>query len=146
NAAEGVVTADARQAFEAALALEPKALSPRMYLALAREQDGDRAGALAAWQGLKAEAAGGEPWLELVDQQIAKLEGRPLPAPAEPAEAPPEQQAQIDGMVARLAERLDRDGGSAEDWGRLMRSYRVLGRLDEARAALGKARTALKDD
>lgn len=148
NAAEGVVTADARQAFEAALALDPKALAPRMYLALAREQDGDKPAALAAWNALKAEATGTEPWLEIVDNQIAKLEGREPPAPAEPA-APQfteDQKTAVDGMVANLATRLDRDGGSAEDWTKLMRSYRVLGRLDEARTTLAKARAALKDD
>lgn len=151
NAAEGVVTADARQAFEAALALEPKALSPRMYLALAREQDGDKPAALAAWNALKAEATGTEPWLEIVDNQIAKLEGREPPVRAEPAEpaAPQfteEQKAAVDGMVANLAARLERDGGSADDWTKLLRSYRVLGRIDDARATLAKARDALKND
>lgn len=150
NAAEGVVTADARKAFEAALAHDPKALSPRMYLALAREQDGDKAAALAAWGALKAEAKGGEPWLGIVEGQIAKLEGRPPPPEAAPEEQPaetgPEQQQAVDAMVTGLAERLDRTGGSLDDWTKLMRSYRVLGRPAEARATLTKARAALKDD
>lgn len=145
SAAEGVVTADARKAFEAAIAIDPKAISPRMYLALARDQDGDKPAALDAWKALKAEAKGEEPWLEVVDSEIAKLEGRPPPPPAAPA-FDAEQSAAIDGMVANLAARLERDGGNAEDWSKLVRSYRVLGRPDDARATLAKARAALKDD
>jgi cytochrome c-type biogenesis protein CcmH len=144
-AAEGVVTAEARIAFEAALVLDPKAMAPRMYLAKAREQDGDKPAALDAWKALKAEAKGEEPWLEVVDSEIAKLEGRPPPPPSAPA-LDAEQSAAIDGMVTNLANRLERDGGNAEDWSKLMRSYRVLGRPDDARATLAKARAALKDD
>ena len=50
------------------------------------------------------------------------------------------------GMVGRLAERLKQDGSSVEGWGRLMRSYLVLGEPDKAQAALGDARKALAGD
>ena len=38
----------------------------------------------------------------------------------------------IAGMVAGLASRLEAQGGSAEEWARLMRSYAVLGQRDKA--------------
>jgi cytochrome c-type biogenesis protein CcmH len=49
-------------------------------------------------------------------------------------------------MVAGLATRLHEQGGSAEEWGRLVRSLTVLGETDRARAALAEARAALPDE
>jgi cytochrome c-type biogenesis protein CcmH len=57
--------------------------------------------------------------------------------------APEDRAAMIEGMVAQLAERLESEPGDAEGWARLVRSYMVLGRPDDARAALDEARTAL---
>jgi cytochrome c-type biogenesis protein CcmH len=54
--------------------------------------------------------------------------------------------AMIEGMVASLAERLEGDPGDADGWARLIRSYMVLNRPADARAALDKARTALAED
>jgi len=51
----------------------------------------------------------------------------------------------IRGMVEGLAARLKQQGGSAEDWAKLVRSYAVLGESDKARAALAAARAALPD-
>jgi cytochrome c-type biogenesis protein CcmH len=48
-------------------------------------------------------------------------------------------------MVEGLAARLKQQGGSAEDWAKLVRSYAVLGESDKARAALAAARAALPD-
>jgi cytochrome c-type biogenesis protein CcmH len=52
----------------------------------------------------------------------------------------------IRGMVARLAERLNRDGSDLEGWLRLVRSYMVLGDRDKALAAAGDARRALASE
>jgi len=49
-------------------------------------------------------------------------------------------------MVARLAERLNRDGSDLEGWLRLVRSYMVLGERDKALAAVADARRALASD
>jgi cytochrome c-type biogenesis protein CcmH len=46
-------------------------------------------------------------------------------------------------MVAGLASRLEAEGGTADDWARLMRSYAVLGQRDKAMAAAQRAREAL---
>ena len=55
---------------------------------------------------------------------------------------PAEQQDMAEGMVARLAARLESNPRDPEGWIMLMRSYRTLGRDGEARAALGKALAA----
>ena len=49
-------------------------------------------------------------------------------------------------MVARLAERLQKDGSDAHGWAQLVRSYRVLGQFDKAQAAEAAARKALAND
>ncbi|MEQ9691321.1 MAG: tetratricopeptide repeat protein, partial [Bauldia litoralis] len=54
--------------------------------------------------------------------------------------------AMIEGMVAQLASRLESEPDDAEGWARLVRSYMVLGRPDDARAALDQARSALDGD
>lgn len=52
----------------------------------------------------------------------------------------------IEGMVARLASRLEDDGKDLDGWLRLARSYAVLGRRDDARGALDKAATNFAGD
>jgi cytochrome c-type biogenesis protein CcmH len=49
-------------------------------------------------------------------------------------------------MVEGLDTRLARDGGSEPEWARLVRSFVVLGRPDDARDRLAKAKTALAGD
>jgi len=55
---------------------------------------------------------------------------------------PAEQQEMAEGMVARLAARLDSEPGDVDGWIMLMRSYQTLGRTGEARAALARAQAA----
>lgn len=157
-AAGGVVTADARVAFEKAAELDPSNVKPRFYLALALSQEGRTDDARAAWDRIIASAKGDEPWLEVARVERARLdpaapEGGPaMPGPsAEDVKAAAgmsggDRQAMIEGMVSRLSERLDADGGSPEEWARLVRAQMVLGRRDAAVAALAKARAAFPDD
>jgi cytochrome c-type biogenesis protein CcmH len=49
-------------------------------------------------------------------------------------------------MVSGLAERLETQGGNAEEWARLMQSYVVLGQHDKAASVAKKARQALAQD
>ena len=68
-------------------------------------------------------------------------------AVAAAANLPPvERQKMIETMVASLADRLRTEPADADGWARLIRSYMVLGRADDARAALVEARTALAGD
>ena len=63
-AARGQVTPEGRQAFEEALAKEPGDSRARYYIGVAKEQAGDKAGALSDWQALVARADASAPWLE----------------------------------------------------------------------------------
>jgi cytochrome c-type biogenesis protein CcmH len=60
--------------------------------------------------------------------------------------APVERNSMIEGMVARLADRLKKDGSDVPGWIQLVRSYRVLGNADKAKAATADARAALAND
>ena len=146
-AAGGVVTDKAREAFGKALASDPGQPQARFYLALAAEQDGKTADAIRAYEGLAADAAPDAPWLGAVESRLASLKGEPRPASAEtPALGSPEQKAMIEGMVSRLADRLATNGGSLDEWARLIRAYTVLHQADKARTALADARKALAPD
>ncbi len=146
--AGGVVTVDAKAAFGRALALDPKNARAGFYAAVAAGQGGDRAAAIAAWTKLIGEAPADAAWLPVARAELQKIEN-PAPGPdaaaiADAASKPPEQQqAMIEGMVARLADRLATAPEDVEGWARLFRAYMVLGKSDEASAALARARTAL---
>jgi cytochrome c-type biogenesis protein CcmH len=140
----GIVTREAREAFERALAISPRDVRARFYLAVAHGQDGDAQAAIAAWRELLADApAEGAPWVESARTELARLEVRG-PTEADIAAASSlnseERTAMIDGMVASLAERLSTQPNDPEGWARLIRSYVVLGRNDDANAALDRAR------
>jgi cytochrome c-type biogenesis protein CcmH len=51
-----------------------------------------------------------------------------------------ERQQMIEGMVAQLSDRLATEGGSVEDWNKLIRSLSVLERKDEAQKIYDEAR------
>ncbi len=152
RARSNVVTAEARAAFERALALDATAIRPRFYLAVALDQDGKKDEAIAAWRGVMAGAPEGAPWAAAAREALARLEGTPAPGPttedvaAAQSMSADDQKTMIEGMVASLAAKLEADPADAEGWARLIRSYMVLERRPEAEAALAKARTAKAGD
>jgi cytochrome c-type biogenesis protein CcmH len=140
-AAGGVVTDEARQAFDRALTEQPGQPQARFYRALAEEQDGKKADAARDYQSLLADSPPDAPWRSVVNARLA-VNGEP--APATDADAIPEaQRPMIEGMVSRLATRLASNGGSVDEWSRLIRAYTVLHEADKAKAALADAHKAL---
>jgi cytochrome c-type biogenesis protein CcmH len=66
--------------------------------------------------------------------------------PAQTA-APPRMTAeQISGMVSKLAERLKANPDDMQGWLMLARSYKTMGRYEEAAEAYGKAEKVINDD
>jgi cytochrome c-type biogenesis protein CcmH len=149
-AAGGVVTDEARQAFDRALAEQPGQPQARFYLALGAEQDGKKAEAIHAYEQLVADSPSDAPWRGAVTARLAALKGGPAPAGASAGLAgpavPDAQRPMIEGMVNQLASRLASNGGSVDEWSRLIRAYAVLHEADKARAALADARKALAPD
>lgn len=153
-AANGVVTANAKAAFDRAVALEPQNVKARYFLGFAAEQDGKRDQAAAVWRKLLETPSLDPRWAELLRRSLARID--PAAAQARgPSEEqiqaaenqPPEQRRQmILDMVDRLAARLQRDGGDIEGWQRLVRAYIVLGDPQRAGAAMADARQAVAGD
>jgi cytochrome c-type biogenesis protein CcmH len=154
-AANGVVTADAKAAFDRAVALDATHVQARYFIGLAAEQDGDRNRAAAIWQALLAGAPLDAPWTEFVRHALGRVDASADRRPNGPSEeqiasssglSADQRNTMIRGMVERLSERLARDGSDPEGWLRLVRSYLVLGEPDRARVAAGDARRALAGD
>ena len=150
-AANGVVTADAKTAFERALAHDPKENKARYFLGLAAEQDGRTNDAAIIWRGMLAEAPAGAPWAGFVREALGRVSSPPVTAvgpsiadvSAASAMSEDSRRDMIRGMVARLADRLHDNGGDVDGWLRLVRAYVVLGDRDKAKDAAAAAKRAL---
>ncbi|QFU17065.1 c-type cytochrome biogenesis protein CcmI [Microvirga thermotolerans] len=143
-ARDGMVTAEAQAAFQEALSLDPSSAKARLYLARAAEQDGQPEKAKAAYRDILSSSPPDAPWRGFVQEQIARIDGN-QGAAAEAVRKGPDADA-IAGMVQGLASRLEAQGGTPEEWTRLVRSYAVLGQRDKAAAAARRAREALAQD
>jgi cytochrome c-type biogenesis protein CcmH len=152
-AADGVVTADARAAFERAASLDPHEPKARYFLGLAAEQDGKTKEAAAIWRAMLADAPPGAQWTSFVRDALARLTGAPSAEPGPTASdvaasgnmSEPARREMISGMVTRLADRLHVNGADVDGWVRLVRAYIVLGDRDKARSAAADARRALAE-
>ncbi|MDP3265027.1 MAG: c-type cytochrome biogenesis protein CcmI [Tabrizicola sp.] len=153
-AAGGYVSPEAEVELVAALSRDPQEPVARYYSGLMFAQSGRYDRAFTLWQPLLQEGPADAPWIARIRAEIedvAYLAGvnYTLPEASGPnagdvaaaAEmAPEERQAMIEGMVAQLSDRLATDGGSVEDWNRLIRSLVVLERRDEAQKIYDEAK------
>lgn len=154
-AAGGYVSPEAETALQQALSQDAQNGKARFYSGLMLVQTGRPDLAFPIWRALLEQSPPDAPWVAPIRQDIAQLaqvagvryELPALPGPdtaAVEAAAGMEagdRQAMIEGMVEQLNERLAREGGSAEEWARLISSLGVLGQLDRARAIHAEAQT-----
>ncbi len=153
-AADGVVTDEAKRAFQRAVAGDAQNPKARYFIGLADEQDGNPDQAAKEWRALLDDAPADAPWKELVRADLARVtKSSPAstgPTPDDVAAAENMPQAQraemIRGMVQRLADRLHADGNDVDGWIRLVRAYAVLGERDKAKDAATDARRALSSE
>ena len=165
-AGKGIVTVEAKTAFERALALDPNDLKAKFFIGVAAEQDGDRHKAAAIWTGMLKDAPAGAPWVPMVREALTRVGGTP-PAMASAPAVPPitgapgpsaadvaaaggmsekDRGDMVRDMVARLAGTLKEDGNDPAGWQRLLRAYMVLGERDKAQTAAADAKKALASD
>jgi cytochrome c-type biogenesis protein CcmH len=164
-AANGVVSEEAKAAFDRAIVLDAANFKAQFYLGLAAEQDGKAAEAARIWRELIAKAPPDAPWLTVVREQLSRVDpaaaaaapGTAAPGPEAPGPRPDDiaaagqmtdqQRSQmIGGMVDRLATRLHENGSDLDGWLRLLRAYKVLGEDAKAKAAVAEARAALTSE
>lgn len=153
-AAGGYISPEAEANLLQILKYQPTNPSARYYLGRLHIQAGNPEIARAVWEELMRESPPDAPWMAPIQREIAALGGEqtPLPGPTQEemqaaGSIPPEdRQSMVQGMVASLALRLSEQGGTLEEWQRLIRSYSVLGDQQAARAAMEAARQAFAGD
>ncbi|QDG78399.1 c-type cytochrome biogenesis protein CcmI [Labrenzia sp. PHM005] len=148
---EGVVTDRARSAFEHAVELEPRAVKPHFFLAIALGQEGRNDAAISAWETLLEGADPQAAWVAVARRELANLTGKTpalMPALRGPSEeevaaasemSAGDRQIMIKSMVHGLAARIDANGGTVAEWEQLMRSYVVLDDRVKANETLQRA-------
>ncbi|AUH35359.1 c-type cytochrome biogenesis protein CcmI [Paracoccus tegillarcae] len=169
EAAGGIITAEAERELARALKTDPRHPQVRYMLGLLQAQNGRPDRAFPIWRDLLAEGPPDAPWIAPIRasiQDLAWLAGDPDYAPPEPAGgtaapalpgpdaegmaaaeemSPEDRQQMIAGMVAQLEGRLAEEGGSPEEWARLIGAHAVLGNIDHARNIWNEAQTRFAD-
>jgi len=154
---QGSVGEQAQELLNIVLQRDPGNLRAHFYLGDADWQAGRRERALERWAELRRNGPADAPWQGVVEARIRRGAAEmgtdaapylPEPRPAqargpratdiEAAEAmsAEDRNAMIAGMVDNLAARLEQAPDDIEGWLRLIRSYTILGRQEDALAAL----------
>lgn len=162
-AAGGYVSPEAEQVLAAALQRDRSNGIARYYWGLMLSQTGRPDLAFNIWNRLLREGPQDAPWIEPIRGQIertAQLAGVRFTLPpatglrgptAEDVEAAGEMNAEdrmamVRGMVEQLSDRLASEGGTPEEWARLINALGVLGETDDARAIYLEARDTFAAD
>ncbi len=155
-AVNGYVSPEAEAALAQVLRLEPEHPVARYYMGLMMAQTGRPDVAFRVWRNLLDDSPPSAPWVPAIRAQIEELSlwaGVEYELPAEVSLAGPraediaaaselsaeEQQDFIRSMIAQLSERLATEGGSAEEWARLISSLGILGDTEQASAIWNEA-------
>ncbi|MCY4304466.1 MAG: c-type cytochrome biogenesis protein CcmI [Aestuariivita sp.] len=163
-AAGGYVSPKAENALIKALQLNPISGTARYYLGQMKNQIGRPDQAFAIWSKLLEEGQQDAAWIEPIRIQIQDVAARAgkhnfvlspinqITGPTqneidEISELPPSEQAEmIASMVESLNQRLSDEGGTVDEWTRLIRSLVVLNRLNDAKAAYDSALVEFADN
>jgi cytochrome c-type biogenesis protein CcmH len=152
----GLVSPEAEAALTQALTLDPSNPTARYYYGLMAAQVARFDRTFALWKPLLDQGPPDAPWIAPIRAQIEDVAARagvdftlPDAAPGPDADAiaaaqdmtPEDRQAMIEGMVAQLGDRLATEGGTVEDWARLISSLATLNRKDEAATIYAEALT-----
>nr|WP_235933308.1 c-type cytochrome biogenesis protein CcmI [Rhodobacter ruber] len=155
-AAGGLVSAEAEDQLTRALTLDPTNGTARYYYGLMAAQVGRFDRTFGLWEPLLREGPPDAPWIAPIRAQIADVAARAGVAYTPPPEATlpgpdadaltaagemteADRQAMVEGMVAQLGQRLATEGGTVEEWARLISSLAVLNRRDEAQEIFAEA-------
>jgi cytochrome c-type biogenesis protein CcmH len=174
-AAGGFVTEEGEEALLKALDLDPTNAPARYYAGLMMAQNGRPDETFKLWAPLIEEGPEAAPWIAPIRasiNELAWLAGEPnYVAPPAPQEnmanaaslentlkgpdadavaaasdmSDTDRNEMVRGMVSQLAGRLKAEGGSPEEWARLISSLGVLGESEAQEAALASAKSAFPD-
>ena len=153
-AADGFVSPEAEAVVETILTRDPENIAGRYYMGALFDRTDRPDLALRLWRGILESGAPESFHIAAARAQVGNTAFRAgvdyAPPPPQEAglddllgQAPEDTEARaamIEGMVAGLADRLATQGGPVTDWARLITSYGVMGRTEDARAILAEAR------
>ena len=165
QAAGGYVSPEAEASLQRLLEKDPRNGAGRYYLGQMLVQTGRPDLAFRMWEQLLRESPPNAPWVPLIRAEIATLAElagvRYTLPPAAAADAPgpsaedveaaqsmtaEERQEMIRGMVAQLSDRLATEGGSPEEWARLIGAYGVLEERGKAQEIYKEALQVFAED
>ncbi len=158
--AGGKITVRSEEAFNKALALDPKDMRPQFYIIDGWMQQGRLTEARDLIRKLLVEAPLDVPWRDQAQAALTRLDteinGDAPDVSDVDKTAPDAAQVQammdadsesratmIEGMVTSLAAKLEKAPDDVEGWEKLVRSYVVLNRPNDAIEALDRAKKAL---
>jgi len=164
-AAGGMVSPEAERVLEAILRSDPDNGFARFFVGMMFDQTGRPDLTFQLWRRLLEDSTPDAPWvpdLRASLETLAAVAGVRYSLPPEggtgmrgpsaadieaAAElAPEDRAAMIGGMVDGLMSRLASQGGSAQDWGRLIQALTVMGNPTRARAIWVEARLVFLND
>ena len=158
-AAQGYVSPESIAALDIVMAAIPENPRARYYAGLALAQYDQPRQAYIMWNQLLSEGPEDAPWIAAIRANIDDLAVEAGIIPQSQLAGPTAEQMQaaqdmtdderselIRSMVAQLTERLANEGGSVEEWVRLIGANNVLGETEAATQALADARAAYADD
>ena len=144
-AANWYVSPEAETALVRAFELDPSDQRARYYAGILMIQRQDYTQTYSLWTGLLQEGPADAPWIPVIESQIDAIAAEAGITPGSTLAGPSAEQVNaagdmseedrnemIRGMVGQLGERLATEGGSAEEWARLIRAYGVLGETGKA--------------
>ena len=152
-AASGYVSPQAEAAVRRSLQINPENNVALFYMGVTLKQEKQFEQAAKVFAALDARNLGNPAWTEEVKRQLAEVNSelnlQKGPSSEQIADAAnmseDARMEMIGGMVEGLKSRLANEGGSPQEWARLISSLRVLGREDEAKAILGEALSKFPD-
>ncbi len=162
TAAGDYVSPEAEASLKKALELDPFNNLARYYMGLMMWQTGRPDATFRIWDQVLRQSPNDAPWVPSIRATITELAWyagidykMPAPVPAhtpdglsgpsaEDMEAAGElsvedRQAMIQGMVDQLSDRLATEGGTPQEWARLIGAYGVLGNTERAQAIWDEA-------
>ncbi len=155
-AAGGRITSEAEAVLAEVMARDPRNGTARYYIGLMMAQNGRPDRTFAIWRGLLEEGPETAPWIAPIRagiEDLAWLAGEtdytpPAPKSAGPsaqdiataaALAPEARAEKLRALVEGLNAQMATQGGTAQDWGRLLAGLALLGETERAAAIWGEA-------
>ena len=142
-ATDGYISIEAENNLVKSLHLDGTNKRARYYYGLLKLQKNKLEEGYKIWKNLLKEETEESPWSQLIKQDISRLEN--LIKSQNNKEFSEDEKDMIYTMVSNLKKRIESEGGTFEDWFKLIRSYLVLGENELALEKFTNAKNIFKN-